>query len=1523
MGAAPIEITPLRRDGTSQAARANADLDPGTIGIDERSTRDLLAFAKQHAANLLYYDEQNRQAGTWAGFFADIVDDDVVAFLDRPQDFPAGRNRPLRRPHFVLFLAWLHLLGIARDAMNGLSQRHLDFYFRDVLRLEPKPAVADRVFVLFDLADGVDAAAIAEGTPLAAGRDSAGHDRIYSTERALIVNRAQVAQLSSLFIDKRITGLAEARTASTGTKEDNFIAMLSLALGDPMPGDPLPPFALKPADTPTPVDYPRLQAFASLVEFAKSAPATPATLCLWLELFELRQLIARKRSRDHADADWQTINDILRIAGRAKRNDQSWTFNPADPRDFTANLATALEGTPDYAHLGLSEVQTIDDLYTQRYLQPVQKAINDDLFLGVDDFVKMMDLKRAADNDWRIVNSLLELAGQRKRKDQSYHLAPANPADFSANLQAAIGDFSANLQAALGTVDFAAFGVADIDGYANAITALESYFFMPAEQFDAVMSVAERPETQVQAREWDSIYGYLAEAHRQKVFAGRRAVLRQLREAGSPPASDANGLRAILAMALGEKTTNDSTDVMLDDLTGLTSTDDSATLRALAAQTAASVAVSSVQWEQAYDILERAQRKREQLPDPLARKEEWRNLYAYADATAVQAQAAAARADEPARWKTFGAAPPAPSPNAPPPRVLGLAIASPLFALSAGDRQIVVTLGFHDDGGGTLQPLVDKPLADTALAVEVTTAKGWTEPAGLEASAVYYASQPGVAKVPPELLGLSFRLTLPASAAPIDAPPLDQRFTGCPWPMVRITLRPVWNDKEKCFFVPYASRLRGLTLARVNLRSAVGSYVDPTPPDATPVAPLVLENDDGPLDGKRPFEPFGAAPAAGATLALSHPDLLRKSLHSLRLRLAWMGGSADLDALYAPYAIGPFTVTITQVDNGVFVTPLASATALFAVNAKTNQQDATNNQDATNKQSATTKQDATVPLVIDIPTMGGEWQPYAIPDPAPLDPLVTAWPRYLRWELGVGFGHQEYPALVAQKTLALAADTANLAAAKSTPATDPTGKSTAEIHPTDYMVSPPYTPKLKSLSLDFVAGHEVLMENYQPGPASDQIFHAHPFGYEEAAPGQSFPFLPPYDNEGELYIGIADLRPPQTLSVLFQMAEGSANPDADSGPVQWSILDADGWRPLGGEAILREDTRGLINSGIIEFALPQAAPDTRLPAGFYWLRASVEAGASGVCDAVTIEAQATSARYVEDGGAPDHYQTPLPAFSISAPATPLPDIASVRQPYTSFGARAAEEASGFYTAASERLRHKQRAVTPWDYERLVLRQFPELYKVKCIPATLVDDPLTGAIGGLGVVRLIVIPDIRNKSLFDPFEPKAPSSLLADIAGYLAPLMPDTAQLEVANAAFVQVSVRVGVRFVDQNNPDFNKQRLNDELNRYLAPWAYDDGADIVIGQRIYANSLVNFIDERSYVDYVAGIKLFWSADGENFQRVTPGDTEDDEYVSSDRPDAVLVAARQHVIDLIVDEVYQQEVFKGVNYMKIELDFVVA
>jgi len=203
--------------------------------------------------------------------------------------------------------------------------------------------------------------------------------------------------------------------------------------------------------------------------------------------------------------------------------------------------------------------------------------------------------------------------------------------------------------------------------------------------------------------------------------------------------------------------------------------------------------------------------------------------------------------------------------------------------------------------------------------------------------------------------------------------------------------------------------------------------------------------------------------------------------------------------------------------------------------------------------------------------------------------------------------------------------------------------------------------------------------------------------------------------------------------------------------------------------------------------------------------------------------------------------------------------------------------------------------------------------VKCSPA---GPPTQDS----GTVRLVVIPDIRNKRPFDPFEPKAPAGLLEKIREFLADKVPEWATVKVENARYVPVSLRLAVRFSVAGDENYYKQVLKDELMRFLSPWAYEDGAEIVIGGRIYANSIVDFVDRRPFVSFVANVRLF-REEGKQFSEV-PGNQEE-YFIEAERPDEVLVASREHQIDLITDTGYSMQRFSGIGFMEVGRDFVVT
>jgi len=1452
----------IGRDGTSQTARMLPALDPDYVSVDERSLKDLLRFAREYGKELKYFNEKNQAMGDWRGFIDDDLDlDELLSFIQDPATLPSEKRDQFSRPHLTLFLSFLKLLQEAQKQLNTLTQRHLDFYYQEVLRMQKKPGVPDQVNMLLKPQNQVTQVMIPAGTSLNAGPDAIGKDRLYQTDEDLVVSQAQVEKLSTVYAEKEMTGIREARESNLGTAEERFVQMLEIALGHPLPGDPFPQNQIL-QGTNAVVDFDYLRALGQLTAFSETG--------LFMPIFDLRSLMKFKRQRDDSSEEWDDINGYLEIAARKKRGNPAFQFNPTHPRDFDASLIEALEGAPNYG--GITQVTHIDHVYAQRDLDEVKAFIRDKLYFdNREDFLAMMRLKLKIDKEWDAINQILEIAGQNKRNKPSYRLSPEKRDDFSANLRKAIGRLPSPL---IGRFT-------DIDAYYSALEQVESDFYMSAESFNYFISVGTKENPS--AWEWKKVDEILLEAHQQKIYVARRAALQGLRES--------QGFTAMLHFALGEDPGTAESDP-LSRLKSDVKKEADYTFLENTGHSEKSGTVSASDWRRVYQIVEIAQRFHEGFIAPHPYKEAWVNLYPAADATQVQALRVEDETEESPRWETFGKAQQGGVAETRPDPVFGWGMSSPLFALEEGVRVITVTLGFKADTFfiEKLQPLFPE-LTEKASSgqgpfqVEISTEKGWIVPDTLEIKFGTYAALSQGEDL--KLQAMQLKLHFSEGVDPIAAFP--EALPQSPWPLLRIMMRQIWDAERQQFITRYAP-LKGLKLLKTHVSVAVSG-----------LSTIYLENDQNTLDSKKPFEPFGGSPAVGAQFYIGHPELFQKQLDSIQFQVEWMGVPKKLKDHYKNYGIDaklPFTTELSMLDRRV-KRPLKNKVNLFA---------SMTNADATYSfQVPSAAERNSGKKLADLLSVAGGFQ-YERDLQGAFAGELTDWSRYFQWELkSPDFQHGRYPIVSTEQALALSAAISNKV------------EGSAAITPSDYQVNPPYTPKIKKLTLGYTASVEVILAT--AGTADhDVIFHLHPFGYsalrtEGVDPG--VPFLPQYDHEGELYLGIKALQPPQNLSLLFQMAEGSADPDLVPAAVSWHVLSGNRWVDLQDGNILSDTTRGLINSGIVRFSLAPVLANTQLPGDLYWIRASIPMDANSVCDTVAIHAQAVSASFVDKENDPNHLNQPLAAESISDLRIPLPEITEAIQPYTSFGGKAPEAEAVFYTRVSERLRHKQRALSIWDYERLVLEHFPEIYKVKCLPARLsthLEDP--------GRINIIVIPDIRNKRPFNPFAPKAPADLIAAIAEYLSDKHPPSANITVKNAHYVAVKARFGVRFEPGVDVRYHKKIINEALKRFLSPWAYAEGSDIVIGGKIYANSIINFLDRQPYVDYVVEMKLFSSENGVDFKLALPSGDEG-YYVTTDRPDGVLVAAQTHEIDLISDAGYEEKSFAGLNYMKVELDFIVG
>jgi hypothetical protein len=193
------------------------------------------------------------------------------------------------------------------------------------------------------------------------------------------------------------------------------------------------------------------------------------------------------------------------------------------------------------------------------------------------------------------------------------------------------------------------------------------------------------------------------------------------------------------------------------------------------------------------------------------------------------------------------------------------------------------------------------------------------------------------------------------------------------------------------------------------------------------------------------------------------------------------------------------------------------------------------------------------------------------------------------------------------------------------------------------------------------------------------------------------------------------------------------------------------------------------------------------------------------------------------------------------------------QPYDTFGGRVPEAEGHFYVRVSELLRHKGRAIQKFDYERLVLELFPQLFKAKCINHSFAlngykyknDFPIAP-----GYVLLVVIPDLKQLKAAQSFEPRVPVSMLDDIEDQLKNLTSPFVRLRAMNPRYEKIHFCLTIKLVLGKDENYYKEKLKQDLREFLAPWSIGQYEKLTFGQCVSRSEVVRFLETRDYVDYI-------------------------------------------------------------------------
>jgi hypothetical protein len=118
------------------------------------------------------------------------------------------------------------------------------------------------------------------------------------------------------------------------------------------------------------------------------------------------------------------------------------------------------------------------------------------------------------------------------------------------------------------------------------------------------------------------------------------------------------------------------------------------------------------------------------------------------------------------------------------------------------------------------------------------------------------------------------------------------------------------------------------------------------------------------------------------------------------------------------------------------------------------------------------------------------------------------------------------------------------------------------------------------------------------------------------------------------------------------------------------------------------------------------------------------------------------------------------------------------------------------------------------------------------------------------VLVVPIANLKNRNAVNPLQPKTSRLVLVEIENYLKTLTSPFVHVHAKNPVYEEIIVAFKVKFYSGYDIGFYLKKLNEEIVHYLTPWAFDENAEVIFGAEVYASSIINFIEEREYVDFI-------------------------------------------------------------------------
>lgn len=378
------------------------------------------------------------------------------------------------------------------------------------------------------------------------------------------------------------------------------------------------------------------------------------------------------------------------------------------------------------------------------------------------------------------------------------------------------------------------------------------------------------------------------------------------------------------------------------------------------------------------------------------------------------------------------------------------------------------------------------------------------------------------------------------------------------------------------------------------------------------------------------------------------------------------------------------------------------------------------------------------------------------------------------------------------------------------------------------------------------------------------------------------------------------------ISILFQLKNSSNDEETGTdNNLIWEFLNCGEWESIAESNILRNETDNLTKTGLVIFKIPSHFSD-EVNKGKFWLRLHLsEEQENNIIIEKVYSKVIKVALELPDNRAYYEYGKVLPPNAIARSLTKIPGIRNIKQPMPSFGGKSLEKENAFVNRISETIKHRNRPVTSWDFEKIILTEFHEISQVICIPVSEHNNSL-----------LIVIIPVSDEKF-----PITSNDLLNRVDRFLRSVTSSHVKFNICSPLYEKIKVNVSLSLKVGYTQGFYLDEINSKLTEFINTIALSNSNRFVLGGKLHLSDVLSYLKTIPYIDGVKHLSLVHLVKDNNnkYKLIDTAQTDYNEsFILASKPWSVLTSSNDH--EVYLDD--QQNDKAGINNLKIGVDMIV-